>query len=114
MKAAGSTSRILGAGALNDVAAVRTRSWRNGTLIAKNFPVADVTEHLDADSKRVVWVDVCEPDRDQLLMLTEELSLQMNVPWAGSGSTTGAIASTALAVGIATGPYLHLRHRGRL
>ena len=58
-----------------DVAAVRTRAWRDGILIAEDFPVADVSEHLDADPNVIVWVDLCEPDRDELLVLGEELSL---------------------------------------
>ena len=59
----------------SSVTAPRTRAWRDGTLIAQDFPVADVSEHLDADPNVVVWVDLCEPDRDQLLVLAEELSL---------------------------------------
>lgn len=58
-----------------DVVAPRTRAWRAGLLIAQDFPVADVSEHLDADPNVVVWVDLCEPDRDQLLVLADELSL---------------------------------------
>ncbi len=57
------------------VAAVRTRAWRDGELIADGFPVADVSEHLAADPSVVVWVDLCEPDREELLALADELSL---------------------------------------
>jgi ferric-dicitrate binding protein FerR (iron transport regulator) len=30
----------------SDVAAVRTRAWRDRTLIAQDVPVTDVSEHL--------------------------------------------------------------------
>jgi hypothetical protein len=30
----------------SDAAAVRTRAWRHGTLIAQGFSVTDVSEHL--------------------------------------------------------------------
>lgn len=53
----------------------RTRAWRHGELIAEDFPVADVSDHLDSDDDTIVWVDLCEPDRDQLLVLADELSL---------------------------------------
>ncbi len=59
----------------SDVAAVSTRAWRDGTLIAQDFPIGDVSEHLDADPSVVVWVDLCEPGRDELLVLAEEFSL---------------------------------------
>jgi magnesium transporter len=52
-----------------------TRAWRHGRPIAEGFALADVSEHLDADSDTIVWVDLCQPDRDQLLLLAEELSL---------------------------------------
>jgi magnesium transporter len=57
------------------VTAARTRAWRDGELIAENFPLADVSEHLDASPDVVVWVDLCAPDRDDLMALVDELSL---------------------------------------
>lgn len=51
-----------------------TRAWRDGVLIAADFPVADVSEHL-ADPEVVVWVDLCAPDRQHLHALAAELSL---------------------------------------
>lgn len=53
----------------------RTRAWRDGILIAENFPVTDLSDHLDTHPDTVVWVDLCEPDRDQLLALAEEFAL---------------------------------------
>jgi magnesium transporter len=35
----------------------------------------------------------------------------MNVPYPGSGTTTGVVVSAALAVGIPTGLFLYFRHR---
>jgi magnesium transporter len=53
----------------------RTRAWRHGELLAEDFPVADVSDHLESDADTIVWVDLCEPDHDQLITLAEELSL---------------------------------------
>src|SRR5919199_6604 len=52
----------------------RTRLYRNGVLEAKDFPVADVSDHLE-DPSSVVWVDVCEPDQSDLDAIAEELQL---------------------------------------
>ena len=43
----------------------RTRLYRNGVLEAEDFPVDDVSDHLE-DPSAVVWVDLCDPDRDDL------------------------------------------------
>jgi magnesium transporter len=56
-------------------AGTRTRAWRDGTLIAEDFPIADVSDHLDGGGDVVVWVDLCEPDRDTLVALADELHL---------------------------------------
>lgn len=53
---------------------VRTRLWVSGELKAENFPLADVSVHLDEDDS-LVWVDLCNPDHDMLCRLAEELSL---------------------------------------
>jgi magnesium transporter len=52
----------------------RTRVYRNGVLEKENFPVEQVSDYLE-DPACVVWVDVCAPDRDELKMIAEELSL---------------------------------------
>ena len=52
----------------------RTRVYRNGTLEAENFPVADVSEHLERPDT-VVWVDLCQPSREELHQLADELGL---------------------------------------
>ena len=53
---------------------VRTRVYCKGLLEAEDFPVADISEHLDrADT--VVWVDFCGPSKDELHELAMELGL---------------------------------------
>jgi magnesium transporter len=51
-----------------------TRVYRNGVIEAENFPVADVSEFL-AEDDTIVWVDLCSPSKDELLVLAEELGL---------------------------------------
>ena len=53
---------------------VRTRAYCNGVLDAQDFPLEDVSDHLErADT--VVWVDVREPSKGLLNTLAEELGL---------------------------------------
>ncbi|GAA0391068.1 magnesium transporter CorA family protein [Microbispora corallina] len=52
----------------------RTRLYRNGTLEAEGFPVADVSEHIKEPSA-VVWFDMCSPTEEDLLSISEELGL---------------------------------------
>jgi magnesium transporter len=52
----------------------RTRLYRNGVLEAEDFPVAEVSDHLE-DPSSVVWMDVCEPDASDLASIAEELQL---------------------------------------
>ena len=52
----------------------RTRLYRNGVLELEDFPLADVSDHLE-DPSSVVWVDVCEPDQSDLDAIAEELQL---------------------------------------
>jgi magnesium transporter len=51
-----------------------TRVYRNGTLEAEGFPVADVSEYL-GQPDTVVWVDLCGPSADMLHELAGELGL---------------------------------------
>jgi magnesium transporter len=51
-----------------------TRAWRNGTLEAENFPLAEVSDYL-AQEDCVVWADVCSPDTLKLQTIADELSL---------------------------------------
>lgn len=51
-----------------------TRLYRNGTLEAEGFPVADVSEHVK-DPSAVVWFDMCAPTEEDLHAISEELGL---------------------------------------
>jgi magnesium transporter len=52
----------------------RTRLYRAGALIAEGFPVEDISEHVRDDSA-VVWLDLLDPDRQDLAVLSEEFGL---------------------------------------
>jgi magnesium transporter len=51
-----------------------TRLYRNGTLELENFPVKDISEYLK-EQDACVWLDYCEPTRDDLATISEELRL---------------------------------------
>jgi magnesium transporter len=52
----------------------RTRLYRNGKLEQEGFPVADISDVL-ADESAIVWLDLRDPDRDDLSVLSEEFGL---------------------------------------
>jgi len=52
----------------------RTRLYRDGALIAEGFPVADISEHL-LDPSAVIWLDLHDPDRSDLAVLSDEFGL---------------------------------------
>ena len=52
----------------------RTRCYRAGVLSDEDFPLADVSEHLD-DPDAVVWVDMCAPNAEELRVVADELGL---------------------------------------
>jgi magnesium transporter len=52
----------------------RTRLYRRGQLELEGFPVADISDHLTDDSS-VVWLDLRDPDREDLAVLSEEFGL---------------------------------------
>ena len=54
--------------------AAHTRAYRDGIVVAEGFPVADVSDYL-AEPGTVVWLDLADPDRADLAVLTEELEL---------------------------------------
>lgn len=54
--------------------AVHTRAYRDGTLASEGFPVEDVSDLL-TDHGTIVWVDLLEPSKAQLLQLAEEFGL---------------------------------------
>jgi magnesium transporter len=52
----------------------RTRLYRDGKLELEGFPVADIREYL-ADESVTIWLDLRDPDRDDLAVLSEEFGL---------------------------------------
>jgi magnesium transporter len=52
----------------------RTRLYRDGQLVAEDFPVAEISDHL-ADPACTVWFDLCEPGPEDLAAISEELGL---------------------------------------
>ncbi|GAB2849601.1 magnesium transporter CorA family protein [Lentzea nigeriaca] len=48
--------------------------YRNGELLDRDFPVADVARHLQ-DPSAVVWFDLCAPSQDEIGLLRDELGL---------------------------------------
>ena len=53
---------------------VRTRLWRDGLVDVENFPIEDVSDHLQEEGA-LVWLDLCDPDHELLLKLADELTL---------------------------------------
>ena len=52
----------------------RTRLYRDGKLELEGFPVADISEYL-ADESVTIWLDLRDPDHDDLAVLSEEFGL---------------------------------------
>jgi magnesium transporter len=52
----------------------RTRLYRNGVLELEGFPVDDISEYL-ADEDAVIWLDLRDPDREDLSVLSAEFGL---------------------------------------
>ena len=53
---------------------MQTRVYRNGVLEAEGFVPAEVSDLL-AEPDTVVWLDVCQPTRDDLAVVADELGL---------------------------------------
>jgi magnesium transporter len=51
-----------------------TRLYRNGKLELEDFPVADISEHVQ-DPNACVWLDYCAPTQEELGTIVNELSL---------------------------------------
>src|SRR4029450_5039163 len=51
-----------------------TRLYRDGMLEAKDFPAAQISDYLQ-EPGTVVWLDLCEPDRADLEVVSEEFGL---------------------------------------
>jgi len=52
----------------------RTRLYRNGTLELQGFPVAEISDRL-LEPDTVVWLDLRDPDHDDLAVLSDEFGL---------------------------------------
>jgi len=52
----------------------RTRLYRNGRLELEGFPVADISDYVN-DEGVTVWLDLRDPDRDDMGVLSEEFGL---------------------------------------
>src|ERR1700722_6139084 len=52
----------------------RTRVYQDGRLTAEGFPVDDISDYL-ADESAVIWLDLLEPERSDLVVLSEEFGL---------------------------------------
>ena len=52
----------------------RTRLYRNGACLLRDFPVADISEHL-TDPTSVVWLDLCRPTPADFTMVDTEFGL---------------------------------------
>ena len=52
----------------------RTRLYRHGNLELTGFPVADISEYL-RDESSVIWLDLRDPDREDLAVLSDEFGL---------------------------------------
>jgi magnesium transporter len=51
-----------------------TRCYREGVLTDEDFPLEDVSEHLEEDGA-MVWVDLCAPSQEQMALVADELGL---------------------------------------
>ena len=52
----------------------RTRLYRDGQLVDQGFAVERISDHLE-DAKAMVWLDLRDPDQDDLAVLQEEFGL---------------------------------------
>jgi magnesium transporter len=74
----GSDPATLAGGAVCEVTPTRcqarTRLYRDGRLELEGFPVADISDYL-TDETVTVWLDLHDPDRSDLAVLSEEFGL---------------------------------------
>lgn len=54
----------------------RTRCYESGKLVSEDFSLDQVSEHL-ARSGAVVWIDLTNPNRDELALLADEMKLHV-------------------------------------
>ncbi len=54
---------------------VRTRLYRDGKLIKENFPPQEISDELRQRHGCLIWLDLCEPNPEQLAIIGEEFGL---------------------------------------
>lgn len=52
----------------------RTRCYRSGSLELEDFPIAEISDHLEEEGS-VVWLDLCQPSADELHEIAGEFGL---------------------------------------
>jgi magnesium transporter len=52
----------------------RSRLYRDGRMVLEDFPVAEISDHLEANDG-VIWLDLCCPTPQQLTVLETEFHL---------------------------------------
>ena len=52
----------------------RTRLYRDGELVQEDFPVGDISDHIE-EPNAFVWLDYCAPTDEELATIARELSL---------------------------------------
>lgn len=57
------------------MATTRSRVWRDGKEVARDFPFERISDHLE-NKDELTWVDICAPDHQLLEDLAGELSLE--------------------------------------
>jgi magnesium transporter len=55
--------------------AVRTRLYREGKLLKENFPADQISDELEQRHGCMIWLDLCEPDSEQLDIIGTEFGL---------------------------------------
>jgi magnesium transporter len=53
----------------------RTRLYRDGAVQAEGFPAEEISERLAEDKKATVWLDLYDPEIEDLVILTQEFGL---------------------------------------
>ena len=53
----------------------RTRVYRHGALAAEGFPVGQISDYLASDDSAVLWLDLRNPDHEDLAVLSQEFGL---------------------------------------
>ena len=71
-------------------ARAHTRLYRGGMCVLRDFPVADISEHL-RDPASVVWLDLCRPTPADFDMVNTEFGLhELAALPRGSDAKTGS------------------------